>query len=168
MSNFVFEVTRDFTSKAYGKIGQSGWRVTKTGAAEMLRAGNWVLVPDATRDALAMFALQTLQDAYAGAKTASEAVGSFDKKLDAYIDGTVGTRATSWESVAREIITLALVKRDPEFKKLEAATRSARVSAAMAKNMENVKFLAMVNEEIAKRAEEAAKLKAMADSVSFD
>lgn len=168
MTKFVFEVTRDYVSKAFGPIGQSGWRVDGSGNAEMLQGGKWKTVPASTRDALAMFALQTLQDAYAGAKTAAEAVGAFDKKLDAYVDGTVGTRATSWESVAREIITLALVRRDPDFKKLEAAMRSALVNDALNKNMSNAKFLALVNDEIAKRAEEAAKLKAMADSVSFD
>jgi hypothetical protein len=167
MSKFVFEVTREFVSKAFGAIGKSGWRVTESGAAEMLREAKWVAVPTSTRDALAMFALQTLQDAYAGAKTASEAVGSFDKKLDAYIEGTVGTRATSWESVAREFIVAALVARDATFKGLKGDDRTAAIDAALAKNVDKPAFRATVDAEIAKRAEEAAKLRAMASAVDL-
>ena len=158
MTKFAFEVTRDYSSKAHGFIGQSGWRVNAAGDAAMLRKGDWVAVPASTRDALAMFALQTLQDAYAGAKTASECVGAFDKKLDAYIAGTVGTRSTSWESVAREFIVAALELNEPTFKKLKGDDRAARITAALAKNSDKEAFRAKVDAEIAKRAAEAARM----------
>ena len=167
MTKFVFEVTRDYSSKAHGHIGQSGWRVNDKGDAAMLRQGEWVAVPAATRDALAMFALQTLQDAYAGAKTAAECIGSFNKKLDAYIAGTVGTRATSWESVAREFIIAALEVNEPTFKKLKGDDRTARVTAALAKNADKEAFRAKVDAEIAKRAAAAQAMAEAADGIDL-
>lgn len=167
MTKFAFQAVRDYSSKTFGAIGQSGWRVDSSGNAEMLQGGAWKPVPASTRDALAMFALQTLQDAYAGAKTVSEALAAFNKKLDGYVAGTVGTRATSWESVAREFIVAALTARDTTFKGLKGDARTAAIDAALAKNIDKPAFRATIDAELAKRAEEAAKLKGMADSVEL-
>lgn len=167
MAKFVFEVTREFVSKDHGRIGESGWRVDVDGDAEMLRDGFWCAIPDSSRDALAVFALQTLQDAYAGKKVKAEAFGAFGKKLDAYVNGTIGSRSTSWDSVAKEFVIAALVKGEPGFDKLKPDARKARVKEVMAKNRDSEKFKSKVDAEIAKRKADAERLAKAADDIAL-
>lgn len=58
--------------------------------------GKWKLdgqeLPERSVEYLMMFALQSLQDAYAGAKSLTEAEASWTKKRDAILDGTIGVR----------------------------------------------------------------------------
>jgi hypothetical protein len=167
MTKYVFEITREFVSKDHGHIGTSGWRVAQDGSAEMLDGTDWVDIPDSSRDALALFALQTLQDAYAGKTTKAEAIGSYLKKRDGYIAGTIGTRSTSWDSVARELVVASLIAGDKEFGKLKGDARKARVAGVLDKNKAKESFKALVDGEIAKRKAEADRLKAVTNGIDL-
>lgn len=50
-------------------------------------------LPDASLVYLMNFALQSLQDAYAGADDLTDAIARFEKKRDALLDGTIGVRS---------------------------------------------------------------------------
>lgn len=58
--------------------------------------GKWWLdgneLPAASAAYLATFALQSLQDAYAGAKSQADAVAAWEKKRNALLAGTIGVR----------------------------------------------------------------------------
>lgn len=60
------------------------------------------ILPESSVEYLLMFALQSLQDAYAGAKNLEEAKGMFLAKYDKLIAGTIGIR-NSGESVSDEV-----------------------------------------------------------------
>lgn len=81
------KIKRVYEHKDFGLIGSVELTVPETG---------WTidgeeLSPESVRH-LATFALQSLQDAYAGAKTEADAKGNWAKKLDRITDGTIGTR----------------------------------------------------------------------------
>lgn len=81
------QTTRTYTHKTHGKIGQ---------ATLTAPDGEWTLdgkpIPESGVAHLLNFALQTLQDAYAGANSPVEAQGAFEKKRDAILNGTIGVR----------------------------------------------------------------------------
>ena len=80
--------SRSYAHKVYGQIGT----VTMTSPA-----GDWTLngqpLPERSVDHLLTFALQTLQDAYAGADSTDAAKKKFDDKLAKLIAGTLGVRS---------------------------------------------------------------------------
>lgn len=80
-------INRNFAHRAYGDIGKVELAATVTGATL-----DGEVLPDESVEYLLRFALQSLQDAYAGAKTQAEAQGAWGKKRDALIAGTIGTR----------------------------------------------------------------------------
>ena len=91
------------------------------------------------------FSLQTLQDAYAGAASLSEAKGAFDKKRDAILNGTIGVRGTSdGESEETRVIRkIVFAKIKAQFKgseklaafeALSSDERNAKLDANFAKN----------------------------------
>jgi hypothetical protein len=82
-------ITRNYTHRTFGNIGSVEFGVPK-GKFTL----NGTELPDASVAHLMTFALQTLQDAYAGAKTADEATGAFNTKLDRLLTGTIGTRGS--------------------------------------------------------------------------
>lgn len=81
------DIMRKYSHAEHGDIGE---------VALTVPADGWTLNGQALSEAavqhLATFALQTFQDAYAGAKNAGDAKGNFDKKLAKVMDGTIGTR----------------------------------------------------------------------------
>ena len=83
------EYNRTFTHRTYGKVGDVVFAVPN-GKYTL----NGTILPDASVAHLMTFALQTLQDAYAGAKSTDEALGAFNGKLDNLLNGTIGTRGT--------------------------------------------------------------------------
>lgn len=100
----MFTINRAFVSRGFGDIG----KVTLTAPK-----GEYTLdgkaLPEASVAHLLTFALQTLQDAYAGAKTADEALGAFGSKYDKLVNGTIGARSsgggvTERDKVARIIV----------------------------------------------------------------
>lgn len=81
------QVKRTYEHKTYGTIGAVDL-VAPDGPYTL----NGTELPASSVQHLLTFALQTLQDAYAGAKDQSEATGNFNKKLDKLLSGTIGTR----------------------------------------------------------------------------
>lgn len=102
------EIIRNYAHRTHGAIGAVTF-VAPDGTYTL----NGKALPESSIAHLLRFALQTLQDAYAGATDAAECVGAFDKKLNAIINGTLGTRmggngVDEETSVARSIVRMAL------------------------------------------------------------
>ena len=90
------QITRTFTHRAYGPI-----------ATATLAHGNvgWTLdgkpLPQASVEYLLGFALQSLQDAYAGAKSPETAKAAYAAKHNRLIEGTVGARRQALQPMRR-------------------------------------------------------------------
>lgn len=90
------QVTRSYTKRASDKSlwdGQVHDGVTfaiEGKNTKFLVNGNEL--PEVSAQYLMNFALQSLQDAYAGAKDLAEAQANFQKKLDALLEGSIGIR----------------------------------------------------------------------------
>lgn len=147
-------VVREYEHRTFGAIGK----------VELSIVGDeWKLngakLPASSIEHLMTFALQTLQDAYAGAKTRSEAQAALDKKLDKILAGTIGTRAagdgTSAETALwRKVAKMVLKVRAPEkFKEMK--DDDAKLDAFVEKN--RAKLQPLYDEEVAtaKRRREA-------------
>lgn len=134
----TFEIERAFAKRATETtegfaIGKVDLKVTGLDVMTL----NGVKLPDASIEYLLTFALQSLQDAYAGAKTEAEAKGAFEKKLKAVQDGTVGVRTGGggidpltkvMRQVAAEIIKAKLVeagRKTADYTKKDAADKVA-------------------------------------------
>lgn len=81
------KIERSYTHKSFGPVG----KVELTVPAEGWSIDGHELNEQAVQH-LATFALQTLQDAYAGAKTSDEAQANWEKKLDRIVKGVIGVR----------------------------------------------------------------------------
>ena len=81
------DIERKFEHKDYGEIGAVALTVPTDG---------WSIdgqpLSEESVKYLATFALQSLQDAYAGAKDSASAIGAFGKKYDRLVNGEIGTR----------------------------------------------------------------------------
>ena len=90
------KVTREFTHRTFGALGAVTLEID---------GDRWTLngktLPASSVEHLATFALQTLQDAYAGAKDAGEARALWAKKRYKLIAGGIGVR-TAGASVGEE------------------------------------------------------------------
>lgn len=100
----LMEIVRKYAHKTYGDIAA---------LTLVVPAEGWTLngeaLPEASVKHLATFALQSLQDAYAGSKSADTAKAAFEKKANKIFGGTIGTRATGpRDPVRTEAIGLAL------------------------------------------------------------
>lgn len=98
--------SRSYAHKVYGQIGA----VTMTSPA-----GDWTLngapLPERSVDHLLTFALQTLQDAYAGADSTDAAKTKFGDKLAKLIAGTLGTRSASGDAPDAETRHMRMIMR---------------------------------------------------------
>lgn len=73
-----------------------------------------VTLPPQSVEYLMNFALQALQDAYAGAASMDEAKGNWAKKRQALLDGTMGQRSTGVDEavkIGRRLAEAAFVKK---------------------------------------------------------
>ena len=112
-------VTRTYEHRAFGRIGEVELTVT---------GGTWELngkpLPASSVEHLMTFALQTLQDAYAGAKDAGEAKALWAKKLDRLIAGGIGVRQGGgageetklWRVVAGRVLRMKAPERWKKMK----------------------------------------------------
>lgn len=140
-----YNVTRDFAHRTYGEIGTV--RLT-AGIGEVELNGK--TIPGRSVEYLLTFALQSLQDAYAGADNADEAKARFDKKLAAIVDGTIGVRSGGGgvseltkvcRSVAREMLRAAFAKAGKkygDFTALSVAEQNEKLDAIIEKHREHV------------------------------
>lgn len=166
------EYNRTFTHRTYGKVGEVTFTVPK---------GKYVLngieLPDASVAHLMTFALQTLQDAYAGAKSTDEALGAFNGKLDKLLNGTIGTRgsgdgADERTRVARSVVMQAAKAKfgakSPEwatFTGLDPSDQHAKLDGWYAAHREA--FDPAVDEEMERRAAKRAAKVGLAEGVAF-
>jgi len=167
------EYNRTFTHRTFGKIGDVTFTVPK---GKFALNGNDL--SDASVAHLMTFALQTLQDAYAGAKTTDEALGAFNAKYDKLINGTIGTRsggdgADERTRVARSVVMAAAkVKfgaKSPEwatFTGLADDKRNAKLDAWYDAN--KAAFDPAIEEEMARRAAKREAKAALAGAVAFE
>lgn len=166
-----YAINRAFDHKAYGRIG-----IVEMSAQVEGIAINGKELPASSIEYLLTFALQNLQDAYAGADSADEAVARFEKKLDKLIEGTIGLRSggdgASAEVKVRRTVLGELIRKTEAGKdawKANEANRAEWLDAVFAKQAEDKQ--AEVMAEVAKRIAEAqAKAKqaaALANGIEF-
>jgi len=157
------ETVREFAHRNYGAIGRV---VLSADVASVTLNGSEL--PVGSVEYLLNFALQSLQDAYAGAKNEAEAKGAFNTKLDKLIAGTIGTRSGG-AGVSDEVRIQRQVVREVLRKNLEKAVYEAKykdddeaVDAVYAKN--EAKLADEVKTRLAKLAEERARKAKLAKS----
>lgn len=151
------EYNRSYNHKTFGAIGSVVFTVPKGKYAI-----NGHELPESSVAHLMTFALQTLQDAYAGAKSTDEAQGAFNGKLDKLLNGTIGTRgsgdgADERTRVARSVVHAAAKAKFgaksaewATFTGLDDDARNAKLDAWFAANEDA--FTPAVEEEMARRA----------------
>ncbi|HEY9155570.1 MAG TPA: hypothetical protein VIM69_10585 [Opitutaceae bacterium] len=131
-------------------------------------------LPDSSVEYLLTFALQSLQDAYAGAKTLPEAKAMFAKKYDKLIEGKIGVREAG-ESVSDEIrigrkLMRAAIRANAEqwkkFTALPEDEQTAKLDQMVAKNAE--KLAKPIAEEMKRLADEKAKKALLGKELSFE
>lgn len=108
-------------------------------------------LPEASQRHLLTFALQTLQDAYAGANGTEEARGLWEKKREKLLNGTIGARGARGEAVPletqvwRDVARQALRDRgakDPvwvRFKGLKPEEQAAKLDGLVEQNRKALK-----------------------------
>lgn len=169
-----YEINRAYAHRVYGDIGSVAFSAP---------GGDYVLngnkLPESSVRHLLTFALQTLQDAYAGAKNADEAIGAFDGKLDKIIAGTLGTRSggsgmSERDKIARQTIRAWFTQEGNEdvsaknladYKAADAAGRDAMLDKIWADNHDV--FGGAVDDEIAARKAKAEKLDGLKVKISI-
>lgn len=166
------EYARNFTHRTYGAIGSVTLTVPK-GKYQL----NGHDLPEASVAHLMTFALQTLQDAYAGAKSTDEAQGAFNGKLDKLLNGTIGTRgsgdgADERTRVARSVVQQAAKAKfgakSPEWASFTALgddEKNAKLDGWFAAN--EAAFTPAVDEEMARREARRAAKQSLAGSVEI-
>lgn len=163
-----FEIVRGYAkretekSEWHGQIGSATLRIESKSDIAVTLDGKELGVNSITH--LLNFALQTLQDAYAGAGSLEEAKGLFTKKRDAILNGTIGVRQSgdgeSEETrIARRIIGEQLkakfkgTDKWAKFTELSDAERNAKLDELVAKNR------AAIADEIAAEVERLRKMR---------
>ena len=159
----MLTVTRAFAKRNENTFANVTFSID--GATKFLIDGKEL--PDSSVEYLMKFALQSLQDAYAGAKTNEEAREMFNKKYEKLIEGKIGARE-SGESVSEEVrigrkLMRQLLKQQNAagYKKLlelEESEQLAKIDALLEKNAE--KMSKMIADEM-KRLEAERKAKAL-------
>jgi len=166
-------IERRFAHRTYGAIGAVSLSANVT---EVKIDG--AALPEASVEYLLHFALQSLQDAYAGAKTPDEAKANWEKKLTALKEGTIGVRGGGEgvteetrvsRAVVRQMVKAKFGAKSPEWAKftgLSDADQNEKLDEWYAANEERLR--PAVEEEL-KRREAARKAKAkLTDSVVFE
>lgn len=119
-------VNRAFDHKTFGRIG-----IVEMSAGVSGISINGKELPATSIEYLLTFALQNLQDAYAGAESADDATARFAKKLERLLDGTIGVRAagdgaTAEVRVRRSVVAELLRKSEAGKAKLKEAGDDGR------------------------------------------
>lgn len=152
------QTVREFNHRTFGQIG----RVVLDADVKSVKL-NGKDLPIGSIEYLLNFALQSLQDAYAGAKSEAEAQGAFNTKLDRLVAGTIGVRLGGGASASEETkiarqITKAALKAKLDKDEFDALT-DERLDEVFEKN--EAKLRPMVDArlaELAKERERKAKL----------
>ena len=156
-------IHRTFATRAKSAIGEASIGECRlTGEARLLLDGKEL--PAKSIEYLMTFALQSLQDAYAGADTIDAAKSAWAAKRDKLLSGDIGARGPAASvsievRIARDIMRDIFAKKASEsarkaYKEADADGRNAILDAAIAKNAEVIAKL--VTEEIKRRAKVGA------------
>lgn len=164
---------RNYSHRTFGDIGKVELVAPK---------GKWTMdgkeLPESSVSHLVMFALQTLQDAYAGAKTAEDAIAAFETKRTRLIEGTIGTRGTGDGVTERQRVARIVVRNAVKakvggtsdkwkaFAALDTADQNEKLDAWFAAN--EATFNPAVDAEMARRAEAAAAKGALASGLDIE
>lgn len=134
--------TRGYNHRTFGQIGTTELVIDNA---------VWFLdgkeLPKVSREYLLNFALQSLQDAYAGSENLTEATAAFEKKRDAILAGTIGVRGETVNESTH--VQRIIVRRVLKLMKKPIPETDAEIDAIFAKNAE--KLSAQVAEEMARR-----------------
>ena len=165
------QINRDYTHRTFGAIGSVTFETPE---------GKYVLngteLPESSVAHLMTFALQTLQDAYAGDKSAEDAIASFETKQARLIEGTIGTRSSGGVDeqtrVARSVVRAAAKAKfgakSEDWAKFEALTDDAQNEKLDAWFTANeAAFTPAVDEEMARRAAKRDAKAGLAKSVDI-
>lgn len=152
------EIIRNFTHRTFGAVGTATLSADVSGATLDGKP-----LPDASVEYLLNFALQSLQDAYAGAKTEAEAKAMWAKKRDALIAGTIGVRGTGagvseetkvQRMVARTALKAALGAKSPKWEAFTGKPETEQAEILDKVFADNAAKLGVaVKTELARRAE---------------
>lgn len=171
----MYEINRSFIKRATEKSTWDG-RVSSPVNLFIDDKGAWYIsLGDDKRKALGResieylmeFSLQSLQDAYAGAESLTDATAKFDKKFAALVDGTIGVRTSSGgvddETAAKRFVVRKLLKSKGD----ETERTDAEIDAIAAKNEKKIagNVAARMQEVIDMRA---AKARAKAAAAAVD
>lgn len=167
------EYNRIFTHRTFGAIGSVVLSIPK---------GRYTIngqeLPESSVAHLAVFALQTLQDAYAGAKSTDEALGAFNGKLDKLLNGTIGTRGSGdgadertrvMRSVVHSAAKAKFGAKSPEwatFTGLADDEQNAKLAAWYEANAAT--FDPAIDDEMARRAARRESKAALGSTVAFE
>ena len=123
-------------------------------------------LPDSSVEYLLTFALQSLQDAYAGAKTLDEAKALFAKKYDKLVAGKIGVREAG-ESIddetriGRKLVRAQIRANAEAWKKFTALGEDEQIAALDRNREKNAEKLAPMIAQEMKRLSEEKKAKAL-------
>lgn len=169
------EFSRVYEHKSFGRIGDATLKI---------EGDEWTLngtkLSSTSIEHLGNFALQTLQDAYAGATDADEAKGNFAKKLDRILKGEIGSRGegvSGFQIVARQLMRAMLKKQHDNgkseswkaFTALEDAEQNKKIDEKVQANLDKPMstaegaptFRAIVEADIERRKRDAEAKKAI-------
>lgn len=159
---YVMQTVREFNHKRFGHLGKV---VLESNVTTIKLNGK--PVAESSIEYLLNFALQSLQDAYAGAENAEQAQGLWDKKLDAILNGTLGARSggagvDEFTKTARSILKGKLktqLGKDSaewkEFDESDADVQNARLDSLFTKN--EAKLRPIVEERLEELKRERAR-----------
>jgi hypothetical protein len=166
-------INRTYTHREFGEIGTVELSIPD---------GDWTLdgkaLPESSAIALGRFALQLLQDSYAGAKTEAEATGAFNKKYDRLADGSLGTRSGAGDvdestAVARSMVRAyikAIWGKDSgkwkDFNGFSDAVQAHKLDKVFAEN--EAVFAPSVAEKVAARKAERERKAALKGKVKIN
>lgn len=166
-----FEINRAFDHKTHGRIGLVKMEVDCKSITI-----NGTELPASSIEYLLTFALQNLQDAYAGADSAADAQARFGKKLDRLIAGTIGVReagdgASAEVRMRRTVLGEILRKTDAGKTawKAHEADRDEWLDAVFDKQAESVQaeIMAKVTTRLEEQRAKAKQVKAMAEAIEL-
>lgn len=167
-----FTIARAFDHKTHGRIGL----VEVEADVKTVTIGG-VALPDASIEYLLTFALQNLQDAYAGAENATDAQARFAKKLDRLMKGEIGVReagdGASAETKAIRAVIGDMLRAAGKWKEvigaLDEGKREAKLDEIFAKQADAAKasITATAKERMAEAAARKAAAKEMASGLAL-
>lgn len=166
------ETNRTYEHKRFGHIGAVVFE-TPNGKYKV----NGMELPESSVRHLMNFALQTLQDAYAGSESTDDAQESFNEKLDKLLNGTIGTRGSGDGADERTRVARSVVRTSAKAKfgaksadwatfiGLDDAAQNAKLDEWYAAHKDT--FDPSIDDEMASRAAKRDRKAKLAGAVKF-